>query len=143
MTTTNTSNYTKVDKSYIYDPSANTAPIKRELDKDAFLKILITQLSHQDPTQPMQDKDFVAQMAQFSSLEQMNKVAAWNQQLFQVNSMTLGAQMLGKTVSYKDEAGVKQSGEVTSVKTVDGVTQVQIGDKWIGLSNVDSVSLKK
>jgi len=47
-----------------------------EMGKDEFLKILITQLSHQDPTQPMQDKEFIAQMAQFSSLEQMTNVSA-------------------------------------------------------------------
>ena len=45
------------------------------LDKNDFLKILITQLSHQDPTQPMDDKEFVAQMAQFSSLEQMTNMS--------------------------------------------------------------------
>ncbi len=47
-----------------------------DMGKDEFLKILITQLSHQDPTQPMQDKEFIAQMAQFSSLEQMTNVSA-------------------------------------------------------------------
>ena len=45
------------------------------LDKNDFLKILITQLSHQDPTQPMDDKAFIAQMAQFSSLEQMTNMS--------------------------------------------------------------------
>jgi flagellar basal-body rod modification protein FlgD len=46
-----------------------------QMGKDEFLKILITQLSHQDPTEPMQDKEFIAQMAQFSSLEQMTNVS--------------------------------------------------------------------
>ena len=48
----------------------------QSLGKDDFLNILITQLSHQDPTAPMEDKEFIGQMAQFSTLEQMNGMAA-------------------------------------------------------------------
>lgn len=44
------------------------------LGKDAFLQILITQLQNQDPTNPMDDREFIAQMAQFSSLEQMQNM---------------------------------------------------------------------
>lgn len=45
-----------------------------DLDKDAFLRLLTTQLSHQDPLNPMEDREFIAQLAQFSALEQMQNL---------------------------------------------------------------------
>ncbi|MDR0273573.1 MAG: hypothetical protein LBI27_09690, partial [Clostridiales bacterium] len=50
--------------------AASTREPRQELDKNAFLQLLITQLQYQDPLNPMDDRDFIAQMAQFSALEQ-------------------------------------------------------------------------
>lgn len=48
--------------------------VNNDLDKDAFLRLLTTQLSNQDPLNPMEDREFIAQLAQFSSLEQMQNL---------------------------------------------------------------------
>ena len=69
-----------------------------EMGKDEFLKILIAQLSHQDPTQPMQDKEFIAQMAQFSSLEQMTNVSSEIAKVAALLAKSQAVNLLGRMV---------------------------------------------
>ncbi len=63
------------------DAAAATAPKQDALGKDAFLKLLVTQLQHQDPTKPQADGEFLAQLAQFSSLEKLTQIATSVDQL--------------------------------------------------------------
>jgi flagellar basal-body rod modification protein FlgD len=109
--------------------TATSAPARKQLDRDAFLKILITQLQYQDPSQPMQDKEFIAQMAQFSALEQTSKV-------YQVNSLALGTQMIGNIASYQKPDGSIKEGVVTAAQTIDGVVKVKIGEDMIELNQI-------
>lgn len=87
-----------------------------ELGKDDFLKLLITQLQNQDPTSPMEDTEFISQMAQFSSLEQMtNMSTSFNKMASFLNSSE-AASTLGKTV----ELNV---GDTTTKGIVEGATR--------------------
>jgi flagellar basal-body rod modification protein FlgD len=56
------------------DNTAAAAKRETALGRDAFLQLLVTQLRHQDPTQPKADGEFIAQLAQFSSLEQLTQI---------------------------------------------------------------------
>ena len=66
------------------------AAVAREttLGQDAFLKLLLTQLQHQDPTQPMKDTEFIAQLAQFSQLEKLTDIS---QSMKQLTAAIVGA----------------------------------------------------
>jgi flagellar basal-body rod modification protein FlgD len=76
--------------------------VKSELNKDDFLQILITQLTHQDPTSPMEDKEFIAQMAQFSTLEQMTNMSSEFGKLARMLSANNALGLLGKTVDISE-----------------------------------------
>jgi flagellar basal-body rod modification protein FlgD len=57
------------------DPTKNTTKPRTDgLGRDAFLQLLVTQMSHQNPLQPQEDGAFIAQLAQFSSLEQLTNI---------------------------------------------------------------------
>ncbi len=110
---------------------------KNTLDKDDFLKILVTQLTHQDPTQPMEDREFVAQMAQFSALEQMTNL---NKEFSRVVGLIASSQavsLIGKTVEVAD-------GESTVTGIVKEVTggdypQILIDGKFYDYGSVKRV----
>lgn len=92
--------------------------IKQVLDKDDFLKILITQLRNQDPTKPMEDREFIAQMAQFSSLEQMSNLSTSFERLSGMLSSNQVLGVLGKQVDLVVD-GKLFSGKVSEVTQGD------------------------
>lgn len=110
--------------------SANSK--KDELGKDDFLKLLITQLGNQDPLNPMNDTEFISQMAQFSALEQMTNL---NSSM----TTTQAASMIGKQITWAED-GEEVSGKVTAIRILDGKPNLQIGDKSVELSKVMSVT---
>ncbi|SDK45434.1 flagellar hook assembly protein FlgD [Natronincola ferrireducens] len=67
-------NTTEVEHRYRHTNKEEKPNNASNLDKDAFLNLLVTQLKNQDPLNPMEDRDFIAQMAQFSALEQMQNL---------------------------------------------------------------------
>lgn len=111
------------------------------LDKDAFLRILITQLSHQDPLSPLEDKDFIAQMAQFSSLEQMANMAK-SMDAMKNFSMLGSVNFIGRTVDYVDEdSGQQASSKVVGVEFDEGVVVLNLENKsQINLQHVVGVA---
>jgi len=111
------------------------------LGKDDFLKILVTQLRNQDPMQPMQDRDFIAQMAQFSSVEQLMNMSGEMTKLRQ--NLGMASSMIGKEVTWYDYAVngelVPFKGTVDSILIKDGVQYAQVGQKDIPFDNIVGV----
>lgn len=109
----------------------------QQLGRDDFLKILLTQLQNQDPTNPMEDKEFIAQMAQFSTLEQMTNMAQGFKDLSTVLTSTQVLGVLGRTVEVQSNSGVVQG-------TVSAVTQgsnptVTVNDQVFGYADIQRI----
>lgn len=88
--------------------------VNNTMGKDEFLKILITQLQNQDPTAPMQDKEFIAQMAQFSSLEQITNMSSSFAKLASTLTGGEAFSALGREVDVQGKDGIVQ-GTVSEV----------------------------
>lgn len=123
-----------MDISSIYGSTAatpaatGTRSTNNELDKDAFLKILVTQLSNQDPLSPMEDKDFIAQLAQFSSLEEL-------QTLNTGSTFSQASSLVGKniytTVTNADGVKTEVYGKVTSAMTNGGKPFIEVNGSYV------------
>lgn len=80
------------------------------LDKDAFLKLMLTQLQHQNPLEPMDNSQQIAQMAQFSSVEQLSNIAKYQEQGTQFNAL-ISKQLEDLTKVIKESNGTGTSDE--------------------------------
>lgn len=106
----------------------------QELGRDDFLKILLTQLQNQDPTKPMEDKEFIAQMAQFSSLEQMSNISQGFREMNSLLSSNQALQVLGRTVEVRQGDQVVR-GTVTGV-TSGAMPQITVNDETFEFSDL-------
>ncbi|MDR2500168.1 MAG: flagellar hook assembly protein FlgD [Treponema sp.] len=110
---------------------------QQNLGKDDFLKILITQLSYQDPTAPMEDKEFIAQMAQFSTLDQMTSMADDFKRLTNLLAGNEAVAALGKSVELVEGETVVQ-GAVKAV-TRGGPAEILVNGNYYPWEKVTKV----
>jgi len=134
MAVSNVQNNTQTTTSTTAASTRNTS----EMGKDQFLQLLVTQLKYQNPLEPMDDKEFVAQMAQFSSLEQMQNMNTTFSSMKAFN-------LMGKTVSASikdDETGEVNvvNGLVEKVKIESGKSYVQVNGEDIPVDNITDIT---
>jgi flagellar basal-body rod modification protein FlgD len=120
----------------------------QDLDKGAFMELLVAQMRNQDPMAPTDNQQFIAQLAQFSSLEEMQGV---NENLVALaflqegnavlTQLTNSSALIGKNVSYTDpKSGEPAQGVVDSVKLADGVVLLHIAGQDVPLPAVTEVT---
>jgi len=111
-----------------YSPNAKKSGSEFGMDKDAFLKILVEQLRHQDPSQPGDSTEYVMQMTQYSILEQLTNISETTQVAHADSVGNTAIGLVGRTVTYVDDDGNEQSGVVTNVRFDGTGPKLTVGD---------------
>lgn len=106
---------------------SNAFDIKEQ--KDMFLKLLVAQLKNQDPTSPMDQKEMMGQMAQFTSVEQLTNMSKALETMSFNATFSQSVSLIGKTVDYVDAEGAYVTGgSVTGVSAAGGQVKLVLGD---------------
>lgn len=133
-----------IDVSYITnsrtDAASSTATPTKELDKNTFLKLLVAQLSNQDPSSPMDTSDMMAQTTQLGMMESLSEIQASSREQFALQMRMASADLVGRQVTWTDAAGKTQTGVVDSVDYAKSVPVLKIGTSEVPLDSVASVS---
>jgi flagellar basal-body rod modification protein FlgD len=132
MTTIDTSN-----KILTLDEMKSKEASNGAMGKDQFLKLFVAQLQHQDPMNPMNDSEFMGQMASFSTLEQVSNLAAANERIAASLTSTGAVGLIGRTVSYVDANDEIQTGTVDKVTTAGGKPVLTVN----GVDGIDPANI--
>ncbi|SFI36998.1 flagellar hook assembly protein FlgD [Planctomicrobium piriforme] len=111
-----------------------------QIGQQQFLQLLAAQLSNQNPLEPMAQEDFLSQMAQFSTLSGIESLNTNFSELFKLQSLTQGAALVGKQVTYYSETTkANQTGIVQSAGMENGSLVVTVNGEKVGLDDISSV----
>ena len=121
-------------------PTTDVTGSSTESDKEMFLQLLTAQMRYQDPLNPMDSGEFLAQSAQFTALEKMQDVADQTAQLLAANVAFGASALVGRTVTWSDPDGGELSGTVDSVSFGPEGPQLVVGGTELPLTIVQSVA---
>ena len=113
----------------------------KSLQSKDFYTLLLAEIAHQDPTEPMDNKDMILQLSQFSAIENTQKLNTNMDSYIAKASMSTAASLLGKNVEYLDsDSGNYYSGTVTGVtKDSDGY-YLQVGNNKVSMDKVVEIT---
>lgn len=111
--------------SQAYSLASQSAQGDDTLGKEDFLKLLVLQMQNQDPLDPVKNEDFIAQLAQFNSLEQMQNLNATMSTMSSLQTLADTSGLIGKKVQFLQD-GSTIAGAVTAVKFTDGAASIVV-----------------
>lgn len=109
----------------ILNPQSASATQQNTIDQEDFIKLFLSQLQFQDPLEPVDNREFLAQLAQFSNLEQTRQTSQNTEGLLVMNSSAQALGLLNKTVEIQGQ-GAATVGAVTAVKFTNSGPELTI-----------------
>ena len=119
-------------------PPAAETKSKNDMDKDLFLKLLVAQLKYQDPSKPADTSQFLAQTAQFTTVEKLEELSRNQTEMLTAQLMAGATNLIGRTVKYTGIDGKEYSGVVAST-TIGSNPTLKVGNTDVALSSVKEV----
>ena len=120
--------------------SSATAQSTNGMDKDTFLQLLVAQLRYQDPMNPTDSTQFLAQSAQFTALEKMEAVAEQTKQAVAAQMAFGASSLVGRAVTYVDANGKTVTGTVDAVQFKTEGPMLTVGSDEVALGDVTTVA---
>lgn len=112
------------------DPSAN------DLDKDAFLQLLVAQLRYQDPLNPNDPAEFMATTAQFTVVEKLDELTQQGANTAIISGLSMASSLVGRTVTYMGSDDTLTTGVVSSAQVSSGEVRLVTDNGIVDLSTV-------
>ncbi|WP_217184117.1 flagellar hook capping FlgD N-terminal domain-containing protein [Streptomyces sp. AC495_CC817] len=113
---------------------------KQTLDGEVFLRLLVTQLTHQDPSSPMDTNEMISQTTQLAMMEQLTTLADNGTEAFALSMRQAATALIGQEASYKDADGKTVTGVVTKVSFDGAIPTVTIGGKDVALDAITGIA---
>lgn len=130
---------TAIEPSAFAPTVSPAAAANDSLGKDAFLKLLVAQLKYQDPLNPADGAEFMAQTAQLQMVEKLEELSEQNAELLATQRTLAGSNLIGRAVSYPGPDGLDVTGTVDGVRlTIDGPV-LRVGTDDVALGSVKEV----
>src|SRR5689334_10542912 len=120
---------------YTNKTTTDAGSSKSVADQDMFLKLLVAQLKYQDPTNPADSTQFLAQTAQFTQVEKLGQIA----DMISAQQLIGASSLVGRTVAYLGADGAEVSGVVSSAKLGGSEPTLRVGNTDVQLSKVTEV----
>ena len=119
---------------------ANAAAVTAESTRDEFLQLLVTQLQNQDPLEPIKQAEFLQQLAQFSTLEQLETLNANFEDMLKLQELTQGADLLGRSVVFqRDDSEIPGEGTVEEVRSQDNRLLLTVNGESVPIDRVQAL----